>query len=1062
MVNSKFFIKTLFVILVINSFALAGIADMAGLVAWFDAGDIAGLNDGSPVQLWQKKCGPADDFVDYDLNDGYSPSYVASSPAFNNEACLNFVNPRYDDYLISENLVSDYLCESSLTIFFVSDQKFTGFYNAGVPRLYFQGHKLTLGSTELLTCNIGYPPDETVAAIRTFSIDYSGETARGWLNGILQSTVDISSLPDLDFIYGGDGGLRAGSMHAGKIAEILIFNRELSPQELNEIGFYLKEKYDISDATYTEPASRPEAPFKVLYINDSTNVYSCQSPFQLNGQDFTDDKLRASVEEVTGKVDVHMLEFYGWVPWWNSSIYPGDQHYFDWETRTGLEASTFGQYMKNGGDVLATFIDQCEQSGQVPFASFRLNDTHHLDYLDPANPNAAGTEWLSDFLWDNIDYLLGEAGERKGLNWVYPHVPAAKLAFIEEICENYDIDGLELDFMRHEYYFDTSATTSSQRKSIMYDFVTAVREILDNTAAEGQYRWLCVRIPCLISRYDDLGIDVPAFEQAGVDMFNLSGTVYAVQHDTDLALIKQSLDNAKVYHELTQAVWVPANRNIENLDGNARDYQLYTSALNAYDRGADGISLFNFAYYRGSSASQRPYSEPPFHVLPDLGNYQSLLLKNKHWYYIADNYYPDQVPHTFTDSGSQTFDLDINKTNHLFNTDGLLRFIFEEDVDSAEWSAMVNGNIVSSVNTVLKPIRDNYQTPLGREEQYLCFDVPIEYINSGENTISLTKGSSGNAVLHYLDLIISPELYIYDLDENRSIDILDFSKLASSWLDDQCDLTDWCQRSDLNQDGIVSLDDFADFSAYQEYYNYEPVEVSLKAWYKAGSLALANAQTVETWPNAYGPAGPLLRYSGSPTYYSAPAGFSGNPAVTFDKSDPEKDYMQSSYLVSKFFDNREFTIFMISKDRYFGMANSGIPRLYMRGHQFIIGDPALTLDMGSSYTDAAIRVYMLQGQKDSTANITAWVNGANKGTVSTTAQGGLYDFGGYGHLYMPSFDSTGTVAEIIVYDTALDADQLNAVGYYLENKYGINAAYYMPSPVDYPVLSEIPVVVGED
>ena len=1060
MVNSKFFRKTLFVILVINSFALAGIADMAGLVAWFDAGDIVGLNDGSPVQLWQKKFGLADDFVDYDFDDGYAPSYVASSPAFNNEACLNFVNPRYDDYLVSTNLVSYYLCESSFTIFFVSDQKFTGFYNAGSPRLYFQGHKLTLGSVTQLTCNIGYPPDETIAAIRTFTLDYSGKIAQGWLNGMLEDTVDLSQLPTEDFIYGGNGGLRAGCMHPGKIAEILIFNRKLNSTELNEIGFYLKEKYNIFGATYAEPATRPEAPYKVLYINDNTNVYTCQSPFQLNGQDFTDDKLRASVNEVSGKVDVHMLECYGWIPWWQSSVYPGAQHYIDWENRTGLQSSTWGRYMKNGGDVIATFVDQCRQSNQKPFISFRLNDTHHLEYLDPANPNASGTEYISQFLWDNIDYKLGAIGERKGLNWVYPHIPAHKLALITEICQNYDLDGLELDFMRHEFYFDTAATSSSQRKSIMFDFVSAVRQVLDQTARPGQYRWLCVRIPCLISEHDDIGVDVEAFEQAGVDMFNVSASLSTVQHDTDFETIKNCLSNAKAYYELTQAVWVPSFRNVENLDGNARDYQLYTTAMKAYDRGADGISLFNFAYYRGASYSFLPFTEPPFHVLSDLGNYQKLLDKNRQWYYIADNYNSIQVPYTFEFSNSATFNLEINKTEKLFNADGLLRFIFENDIDPSQWSAQVNGYAVNSVETILRPLKDGYQTPLGSAQQYLCFEVPLEYIQSGVNSIYLNYDSLESEVLRYLDLIISSDLYIYDFDGNGSINIVDMKEMAHRWLD-ECG-PDWCGRIDLSQDGIVNLDDFADFSAYWNYYYYEPVETSLKAWYKADSLELSNAQTVQEWPNAYGPGGPLLRYSGSPTYYSVPAGFAGQPAVTFDQSDPEKDYMQSSYLVRQFLDNREFTIFMVSKDRYFGMANSGIPRLYMRGHQFIIGDPALTLDMGSSYTDAAIRVYMLQGQKDSTANITAWVNGANKGTVSTTAQGGLYDFGGYGHLYMPSFDSTGTVAEIIVYDTALDADQLNAVGYYLENKYGINAAYYMPSPVDYPVLSEIPVVVGED
>ena len=1026
-----------------------------GLVAWFDANDLTGLSDGDPVTLWQKKAGIADvnDFEDWNSGDNFAPTYVASSSIFGGLPCLSFVNPHYDDYLVSQNLVADYLSGQSLTVFFVSQANFHGLWNAAVPRLYFQGHQALIG-TAYETCLIGYPTDDTTSAIRTFTIDVPNKEAQGWMDGHLEDTEDLGSLPSSDFLYAGQNGLRAGAMHAGSLAEVLIFNRVLTSYELNQVGYYLKDKYNIQQAEYTKP---PEAP-KVLYINDSTNVYTCQSPYQLPGQPFTDDKLRESVNEVAGKVDVHMLEVYGWVPWWNSTVYPGDQHYIDWEARTGLQSSTFGQYMKNGGDVIATFVDQCRLTDQSPFISFRLNDTHHLDYLDPADPNEAGTEHLSQFLWDNISYSLATyVGDRKGLNWIYQDVVAHKLAMITEICENYDIDGLELDFMRAEYYFDTAATTSSQRINVMLDFVESVRQVLNDTSPEGQYRWLCVRIPCLISRHDALGIDVSAFEQAGVDMFNLSASSYAVQDNTDIATIKQNLLAAKVYHELTQAVWVPSFRNIENLDGNARDFQLYTAAMKAYDRGADGISVFNFAYYRGASYSELPYSEPPFHVLSDLGSYGNLLQKNRHWYYIADNYYPVQVPYTFNGLSNRTFNLDINKTDHLFNADGLLRFVFEEDVDQSQWSAQINGHDVDPVDIILNPINDDYQTPLGRSEQYLCFGVPMGYVENGTNSINLSKNDSGLAVLHYVDLVISPDLYIYDFDDNRLIDISDLGEMLSHWLNDNCE-PEWCQRADLNQDSFVNLYDYADFASYWFDDISQPVPNSLKAWYKADDIELLNGQTVTEWPNSFGQAGPFMKYSGSPTYYSSFSEFSGKPAVTFDNSDALKDYMIGSNIVSQFLDNSELTLFMVSKGNYFGIYNAGIPRLYMRGHQFIIGDPSLTLAMGN--TDVAIKVYSARGVKDGDGFIEAWVNGISKGTISTTAQGGLYDFGGTGHFYMPSLGSTGTVAEIIIYNEALDSDQLNAVGYYLENKYGISTTYYEPSSVEYPEISNIPIAVG--
>ena len=58
----------------------------------------------------------------------------------------------------------------------------------------------------------------------------------------------------------------------------------------------------------------------------------------------------------------------------------------------------------------------------------------------------------------------------------------------------------------------------------------------------------------------------------------------------------------------------------ENLYGTSAwprtsDAQFYTTAHLAYERGADGLSFFNFVYYREHGGSERgPFNEPPFHV----------------------------------------------------------------------------------------------------------------------------------------------------------------------------------------------------------------------------------------------------------------------------------------------------------------------------------------------------------------------------------------------------------------------------------------------------------------
>lgn len=1004
-------------IMLVTLMAMAGLAfgdvtnvPLDGLVAWFDASTITGVSNGQQVHLWPKKGGAAgvNDLVDWNSTDAYAPVYQNTHVDFNSRPCLYFSDQVLNnDYLVSSNMVSGYLSGHSVTVFFVSKSPRLGVLNFSSPRLYCLGSQLIFGSDPVGSLYVG---NTNVTAIRAYTVDIEKLCAQGWVNGVLEGMLDLNGHPAGDFNYGAARGMRIGAPsvgtdYAGYMAEVLIYNRALTPVEMNEVGYYLQQKYGIQGAY--------KAPAKVLYINDITNIYTCESPFQATNAALTDEKIRESVDEVAGKVDVHMMECYGWIPWWISTNYSGKAHYERWQANhPQLTVSTFGKYMmqedpaNSCGDMMATFVDECRQTGQSPFISFRLNDHHHLDCWDPAKINAAGSEWISDFLWDNSDYRIGDVGDEMGLNWAYGHVWSNKLAMIAEICQNYDIDGLELDFLRSEFYFKTNETTLAQREAIMSNFVASVREILDETGrvAEKGHRWLCVRIPCLMSRYSPLGINIDKFKAAGVDMFNISSTVYTTQQGTDLPVIRAALPRQKVYNEMTQSIWNPAGFDsvlFTNFDGNATDEQLNTAAMLAYHYGADGISLFNFAYYRGSSASVEPYSEPPFHVIPGLADSSNLLQKTTHWYTRAKNYGNPWMPYFTALRSENTVYLDVIKTEQISSGQCLLRLIFAKDVCPEEWSVQINQVTLTPTYPILKPIPDNYQTPLGRSSQYLCYTVPIEDIVDGRNSIKLKQlvppVSGVTDVVYRVDLVISPNLY----------------------------------------------DD-----------------LSLKAWYSADSLALSNGDILYQWSNSWGQAAGWETCAGAPRYDTNSAGFGGRPSIDIDGV-MRGDLLESPSLVSDFLDNQELTVFTVTKGRYLGLHNSGVPRLYMRGFYFTVGDPAVSLSMPDSSSDTSVKIYRLSANpaNESQAVMTGWINHVMQGTALTEFQ----NFGGTGDLYMPYVSGgTGSVAEIIIYNKALSDEQINAVGYYLANKYKLNTGRLAPTNTQYFNTADIPIVVGHN
>jgi hypothetical protein len=201
--------------------------------------------------------------------------------------------------------------------------------------------------------------------------------------------------------------------------------------------------------------TRPRAPFRILYSNDTTNITSCVSPFHLAREPFRKGMLEATVDEVTGLVDAHFLQpGLGMVPMWPSKVLPLDEHYAWIQERYGQKPDSFGRFVLDGGDVVQVFIDRCRHRHQAAFISIRMNDAHHKEFTDPKpgdKPGASIGMSVTRFYAEHPEYRL-KPGSLRGAdlvqNWSEPEVREQKLSLIRELCENYDLDGLELDFLR--------------------------------------------------------------------------------------------------------------------------------------------------------------------------------------------------------------------------------------------------------------------------------------------------------------------------------------------------------------------------------------------------------------------------------------------------------------------------------------------------------------------------------------------------------------------------------------------------------------------------------------
>ncbi len=265
------------------------------------------------------------------------------------------------------------------------------------------------------------------------------------------------------------------------------------------------------------PDANARAPFRTIYGNDTTHILSCKMPWRERSDPLTDAHLARSITEAAD-VDAHFLQpGLGWVPWWQSAIYSPEEHYGEFlrKQHGHTRIDKIGRYLLDGGDMLDTLVKTCGEVGVAPFLSFRLNDGHHVRELKEALKTGKPSAGMSRHYWENYErFRIGADPvnwDEGVFGWDLPEVRDHKFALIEEACVNYDLAGLELDFLRHWVRFGEN-TPLEQRREITTGFVQRIREMLDRTAAERGLarRWLCVRVPARAEVRPDQGIDLAA------------------------------------------------------------------------------------------------------------------------------------------------------------------------------------------------------------------------------------------------------------------------------------------------------------------------------------------------------------------------------------------------------------------------------------------------------------------------------------------------------------------------------------------------------------------------
>ncbi|MDO8539056.1 MAG: hypothetical protein Q7S40_01335 [Opitutaceae bacterium] len=265
-------------------------------------------------------------------------------------------------------------------------------------------------------------------------------------------------------------------------------------------------------------------------------------------------------------------------------------------TKEGLfERNLAPTMLAAGTDPLRVMTDFGREHGIEIFWSFRLNDTH-----DGSTANYGPIMFRANRLkQEHPEWLIGtpkqkpKFGAWSAVDFTRSEIRELAFRFVEEVCHNYPVDGVEIDFFRHPVFFKRAAQTGTacddDERQMMTELLRRIREMSE---VEGMKRGrpilLAVRVPDSVEYCRAIGIDLERWLADGfVDLlitggyFQLNDPAYSVALGRKYGVrVYPSLDDSRV-----------RDPDARKLRASAAAYR--GRALHAWRAGAGGVYLFN-------------------------------------------------------------------------------------------------------------------------------------------------------------------------------------------------------------------------------------------------------------------------------------------------------------------------------------------------------------------------------------------------------------------------------------------------------------------------------------
>lgn len=237
--------------------------------------------------------------------------------------------------------------------------------------------------------------------------------------------------------------------------------------------------------------------------------------------------------------------------------------------------------------------------------SVRMNDTHYPS--QPTHP------YHSTFWQLHPEWHLSN----KGLDFAQPEVRDHYLKLVREICSRYDVDGVELDFLRFWLYFRPDREHNGTK--LMVDFIEQARGATRQAEQRlGHPVKLAVRVPGVPWIARRHGLDAVAWAQAGLVDLIVAGSFW---HSVDGDIPVETWKGLLIGTDVDVAVHLEDGINSGPSGRRTMTHEEMRGVLTSgLHRGADAVYFFNLF----TGPYHRWPREDHDRLLSDAGSYVAL------------------------------------------------------------------------------------------------------------------------------------------------------------------------------------------------------------------------------------------------------------------------------------------------------------------------------------------------------------------------------------------------------------------------------------------------------